>query len=797
MKRRHAYFPVPILPALALAACSSGPEPSATSNADRSGIWLDSMAISTDLPSGSGTRLAGSDTSSPYQLIKFPGPVSRDDMARLRAQVDRIYTYLPHDTFLVRARTSVDAFWSSAYQPEHKIPRALRDRMALSSGSEQLLVQVFPDADLDAIASRLQRAGATILGRKPGNRFSRVRLRAPASLVSALAAIPEVFWIEPETRRVLYNDTTVWVGQSGLSGGQTTPIFDKGIHGEGQTVAVLDTGIDPDSCYFRDTALNRLPPANACNGAAAVDAAQRKILAVDFLASAECNGGISGSEWDTQGHGTHVAGTIAGDNFAHPIAHDSGDGMAPGAKLVVQDGGYGEDDCADLPGIGCPVVDLNPIFQQAYDQGARLHSNSWGDQENASVQNNYTAGSQDVDEFMWNHKDFLVLFAAGNSGPGTGSVGSPSTAKSGISVGATQRAASANSMASFSSCGPTDDNRVKPDITVPGSGIVSARNDTNTASNNCNTTSMSGTSMATPGAAGFGALVRQYYTDGFYPSGAANTADRLTPSAALIKATMINSATPMTNAGSIPGNCQGWGRVLLDDALYFTGQPRRLLAADDAGFPQGGSGQVKTFTLDVDSSASLKVTLTWTDYPSTPAANPHLNNDLDLEVKGPGGTYLGNVLTNGGSTTGGSADRRNTVEQVILASPPSGTYTITVRGFNLPSGDQPFSLVATYAARSAPADAGTSDAGDAGDTPDSSSEPAPDSGPPANVGADAGKRDTGSVNAIDNDVAAGSDGCTISSGTGVTTHSSHGLALSVSALALLAVRRRRRLANTE
>ncbi|WP_394850150.1 S8 family serine peptidase [Pendulispora brunnea] len=707
----------------------------------------------------------------------------------------------------MRARSPVTSFWSAAYQPEHKIPRALQDRLAISAGTEQLLVQVFPDADLDAIASQLQRAGATILGRHQGDRFSRVRLRAPLSQVSALAAVPEVFWIEPETRRVLYNDTTVWVGQSGLSGGQTTPIFNKGIHGEGQTVAVLDTGIDPDACYFRDTALNRLPPANACNGGTSVDAAQRKILAVDFLATAECNGGISSTEWDTHGHGTHVAGTIAGDNFAHLVARDSGDGMAPGAKLVVQDGGYGGDDCADLPGIGCPVVDLNPIFQQAYDQGARLHSNSWGDQENASVQNNYTAGSQDVDEFMWNHKDFLVLFAAGNSGPGNGSVGSPSTAKSGISVGATERGTGANSMASFSSCGPTDDNRIKPDITVPGADIVSARNDSNTASNNCNTTSMSGTSMATPGAAGFGALVRQYYTDGFYPSGAANAADRRTPSAALIKATMINSAASMANAGSVPGNCQGWGRVLLDDALYFTGQARRLFAADDTGFPQGGSGQAKTFSLDVDSSASLKVTLTWTDYPSTPAANPHLNNDLDLEVKGPGGTYLGNVLTNGGSTTGGTADRRNTVEQVILASPPSGTYTITVRGFNLPSGDQPFALVASYAAGSTPTDAGAppADAGNiadsapptdgapaGGDPPDSASEPAPDSGPPANVGADAGKADAGSPNAIDNDGVASSDGCSVS---GLAPHSSYGLALPMTALALLAVRRRRRLPN--
>src|SRR4029077_12461403 len=116
-------------------------------------------------------------------------------------------------------------------------------------------------------------------------------------------------------------------------------------------------------------------------------------------------------------------GTVAGDDFAHLLLHDPGDGMAPGARLVIQDAGFRIDRCGDLPGIGCPVVDLNPIFQQAYDQGARLHTNSWGDNEDAPVQNNKSATSQDVDEFMWNHKDSLVFFAAGNSGPRAGSVG--------------------------------------------------------------------------------------------------------------------------------------------------------------------------------------------------------------------------------------------------------------------------------------------------------------------------------------------------------------------------------------
>jgi hypothetical protein len=234
---------------------------------------------------------------------------------------------------------------------------------------------------------------------------------------------------------------------------------------------------------------------------------------------------------------------------------------------------------------------------------------------------------------------------------------------------------------------------------MPGQNIVSARNDTNVGSNNCTTISMSGTSMASPAAAGMAALTRQYYTDGFYPTGAATTANRFTPTAALVKATMLNSTKVMTGTGTgaVPNNCQGWGRVLLDDALFFTGQARTLFAADDAGFPQGSAGQTRTFTVQVAAGAPLRVTLAWTDFPSTPAASINLNNDLDLQVSGPSGTFLGNVFASSQSTTGGAADRRNNVEQVTINAPAAGAYTITVRAFNVPSSAQPFALVASGA----------------------------------------------------------------------------------------------------
>jgi hypothetical protein len=392
-------------------------------------------------------------------LVKWTAPPTARQVEALRKASLRVYTYLPYYSYLVRmpagkrdaaSLARIGASWAGPYQPLYKISPAIAGmtagdakREASQGDYRPVMIQVYPDADLGEVVRKLRDLGIQgIAGAKRNPFFSRVRLLLTPSEIAALreplAGMRDVFWIDLEGRKVLLNDTTIWVGQSGLSGGMTTPIFSQGIFGEGQTVGIIDTGIDADACYFRDTARG-LPPTNLCNGGTTVNTSQRKVIAVDFLASSECGGGIGSTEWDTQNHGTHVAGTVAGDNFAHLLTHDGGDGMAPGAKLVIQDAGFRTDNCGDLPGIGCPVVDLNPIFQQAYTQGARLHTNSWGDNENAAVQNNYSAASQDVDEFMWNHKDDLIFFAAGNAGPGTGSVGSPSTAKSAVSVGATLR----------------------------------------------------------------------------------------------------------------------------------------------------------------------------------------------------------------------------------------------------------------------------------------------------------------------------------------------------------------------
>ena len=137
----------------------------------------------------------------------------------------------------------------------------------------------------------------------------------------------------------------------------------------------------------------------------------------------------------------------------------------------------------------------------------------------------------------------------------------------------------------------------------------------------------------------------------------------------------------MTGVSAIPSLCQGWGRVLLDDALHFTGDARSLFVEDDAvGFAQGSSGEDRVFNLDVNAGEPFEVTLTWTDFPSTPAASPNLVNDLDLIVAGPGGTYLGNVLVRdkqvnliGGFPGGSAADYAAETAGDFSSSDPAAT----------------------------------------------------------------------------------------------------------------------------
>src|SRR5262249_31593486 len=144
----------------------------------------------------------------------------------------------------------------------------------------------------------------------------------------------------------------------------------------------------------------------------------------------------------------------------------------------------------------------------------------------------------------------------------------------------------------------TVDGRRKPEIMTPACGKISAQ----VSSTTCDFTAAgSGTSYACPSAAGGGLLIRQYFTDGFYPTGAAVPANGFTPSGALIKSTLINSGTNMTGITGYPSDREGWGRVLLHNALSFTGDTRKLIVDDVRNASGLTTSQSKSYNFYVNS----------------------------------------------------------------------------------------------------------------------------------------------------------------------------------------------------
>ncbi|MFZ2491493.1 MAG: S8 family serine peptidase [Thermoanaerobaculia bacterium] len=509
--------------------------------------------------------------------------------------------------------------------------------------------------------------------------------------------------------------------QSGSPQGGT-PLYDAGLRGEGQIVAILDTGVEYTSCYFAEPDGSH-PPINTGSPQTGldwtnVDPSRRKVIAYDFLFSCDQYPGAPGCEMpgttgslDNTGHGTKMAAAIAGDSGAYG-SHDWADAIAPAAKLVVQDGGYvGGDACSHRPGFGCPVK-LTPILEQAYRQGARIHANSWGDRQGFPLPlpaptANYPASAQEIDAFVWSHPDLLVVFNTGNfSGTGrppASSLSAPGSAKNTLQVGATRALSPQRHddvIAEFSLFGPTRDGRIKPDIVGPGF-VFSGDVDRDGNGQTCDTSYNGGTSYASPTIAGAAALVRQYYADGFYPSGSPRASDSFAPSAALMKATIISAARALAwrrNQGvdvpaePTPSKEQGWGFPVLDDALHFAGETRTLQVLDVPLVEGLRAGESRTLLIRAKPGTPLKAVLVWTDPAGTPRGfsdtTPQLVNDLDLRVTGPDARLrFGN---------GDVPDRLNNVEVVMLEAPAAGTYAITVTAHQLRQGPrQSFAVVVT------------------------------------------------------------------------------------------------------
>ncbi len=411
-----------------------------------------------------------------YYVVQFRGTVLPEWRARVEALGGKLYGYMADHAYLVklaapevgRVRQLPEVRWVGHYEPGFRVSPRLFAKLASAEDAEVNIMTFEPGEAVD-VANDLD-AGLGWVVEYGGGSSRFLRALTSGNLISRIAQLRGVAWIEEYVPPQLCNDQAAGIIHVDEVWSAT------GLDGAGQVVAIADTGLD----------LGVNDPA---------------VIHPDFLDSAGTATRIVGTEalgrppwWnDPSGHGTHVAGSVLGDGTQSSGLYA---GVAPGASLYFQSvldyGGY----------WGGIPDDLGTLFGSAYAAGARIHTNSWG----SKVYGAYTTDSLSVDEYAWNHKDLTILFAAGNEGtdasPSDGvvdpdSIRSPGTAKNCITVGASENnrpsltdvwgddygapiasdreADDVGGLAAFSSRGPTDDGRIKPDLLAPGTWVISTR----------------------------------------------------------------------------------------------------------------------------------------------------------------------------------------------------------------------------------------------------------------------------------------------------------------------------------
>jgi PGF-pre-PGF domain-containing protein len=560
-----------------------------------------------------------------YYIVQFKGPIHPEWNNKIK-KVSKIYDYVPDNSYILslddkkaeRIMKLPYFKWMGKIKPEYKVESSLH-----GLNKETIVtVSIFDSNGIPHLKKSLIKMDADIIEEN----IKHIRVKVNGSMVSSVAKFKNVSWIEKYHQPSILNDKATDI----VEADKIYQSYDLG--GSGQVVAVADTGLDTGNT---------------------------NTLHKDFQGRVNAlYDRYDGNPADQNGHGTHVAGSVLGNGS---LSEGKYKGMAPEANLFFQACGDGSNKLE--------IPSLNRLLSEAYDNGSRIHSNSWGENTFSS----YTTEAIEIDNFTWHHSDMLVLFAAGNDGPYSRTIISPGNAKNALTVGASETyrpekgvlADDVSDIARFSSRGPTEDARIKPDVVAPGTYILS------TASSLAyeeDYVYMSGTSMSTPVTAGSAAIVRQYLTDDL----------SIQPSAALLKAVLINGAVDLGHSNMD----QGWGRINLNNSIYSR-TPKNIRYHDDVNLTTGSNWTIKYY---VDNSQSpLKTTLVWTDYPPSDISGKALVNNLDLNIISPNKSkYYGN----------GAPDDTNNVEQILIDSPETGWYTFTVNGKNVPMGnEQPFSIV--------------------------------------------------------------------------------------------------------
>ncbi|MFE4497149.1 S8 family serine peptidase [Streptomyces niveus] len=497
-------------------------------------------AASVRLITGDRVTLGKDDAGGPIVSVE-PGP-GRGGIIFQTLEQDGRLTVLPSDAGelvsagrLDRKLFDVTSLVAQRYDEAHTsaLPLIVSEAGKKADATVRRLTALADDGSavrrLESIDARAVRVSPADLGAF----WKQLAPAGPSINSAALDAVPKV-WLDGRVSASL-DRSTAQIG--------APDVWKSGLRGERVKVAVLDTGADQTH----------------------PDLAGRIAAAEDFS-------GSSGTA-DGFGHGTHVASIVGGSGKA---SGGTRQGVAPAAELmigkVLGDDGFGSESQV-IAGM-----------EWAAAKGAEVVNMSLGSDAPSDGTDPMSLAVNELSE----SSGALFVVAAGNSGPGTGTIGSPGAADAALTVGAVDRD---DSLAEFSSRGPrSGDEAVKPDVTAPGVGIVAARA-TGTGMGDPvddGYTAASGTSMATPHVAGAAALLAQRHPDW---------------SAAQLKDALVSTAR--TIAGQQVTE-QGGGRIDLAAAALGAVTATGTVAL---GPFEAGDGQTRTATLRYTNTSDKEVTL--------------------------------------------------------------------------------------------------------------------------------------------------------------------------------------------
>lgn len=409
---------------------------------------------------------------------------------------------------------------------------------------------------------------------------------------------------------------------------------------------------------------------------------------VDFQANPPL---IHAGNSSSTSHGTPVTGIVFGDGTGNSDAR----GMIPDAEQPI---------FASYSAFSDRYVHTQELVNPAGSYRAVFQTNSWGNTRTFF----YTTISAEMDEIIF---DLDILITQSQSNAGNQDSRPQAWAKNIVSVGGFRHydtlSTGDDCWCGSASIGPADDGRIKPDLWHFYDYTLAPYYTSDTSY-----TQFGGTSGATPITAGHFGLMFQMWGDGVFNGGPGQARDVFDyrPHFSTAKALMIHSAWQFPFSGTSHDKTrmhQGWGMPDVQ-SLYD------LAAAHNWGFPilidesaVIAPLETHSYTLTVDGTEPLRATLVYADPAGVPNSGVHRINDLSLKVTAPNGTtvYWGNNGLDVGnwSTSGGSANTIDTVENVYIQNPASGTWTIEVLGSEIvqdghvetPALDADYALIAS------------------------------------------------------------------------------------------------------